>query len=75
MPRDMSNAGQSPSDVARTPSGLSQDMVLGGLTKSPTMNLAGEPLTPHQKHVSNQKTSREIDEIAIKINEITVQID
>ena len=75
MPRDLSNAGQSPSDVARTPSGLSRDMVLGGLTKSPTMNLAGDSLHAASKNVSNQETSMEIDEIAIKINEITVEID
>ena len=49
MPRDMSNAGQSPSDVARTPSGVARDMVLGGLSKSEKMSLAGDPLTPHPK--------------------------
>ena len=55
MPRDLSNAGQSPSDVARTPSGVARDMVLGGLTKAAKMSLAGEPLTPQQKNVRNQK--------------------
>ena len=49
MPRDLSNAGQSPFDVARTPSSVARDMVLGSLTKSKKMALAGDPLTPHQK--------------------------
>ena len=55
MTRDMSNAGQSPSDVARTPSSVARDMVLGGLTKAAKMSLAGEPLTPQQKTLEIKK--------------------
>ena len=75
MPRDLPNAGQSPFDVARAPSSVARDMVLGSLTKSKKMALAGDPLTPHQKMFQIKEISMEIDEMAIKINEITLRPD
>ena len=75
MPRDLSNAGQSPFDVARTPSSVARDMVLGSLTKSKKMSLASDPLTPHLKMFQIKEISMAIDEMALKITEITLSID
>ena len=75
MPRDMSNAGQSPSDVARTPSGVARDVVLGRPDDIEKHGPDRRPPPAASIHVRNQKISMEIDAIAIKIKEITAEID